>query len=104
MYVTLTDRVGRQVIAQPSYPSIHFKSSSREELMEIKDKLLDVKDFDELDDKDEEYCELMILYNFSSCAFFLVNRNVFKYKCIFLLVLKLMLSCLLKYFILMKNS
>ena len=58
VYVTLTDRVGRQVIAQPSYPSIHFKSSSRDELMEIKDKLLDVKDFNDLnDDADEEYCK-----------------------------------------------
>ena len=58
VYVTLTDRVGRQVVAQPSYPSIHFKSSSRDELLEIKDKLLDVKDFKDLDDTDEEYCKL----------------------------------------------
>ena len=58
MYVTLTDRVGRHVIAQPSYPHIHFKNSSREELIEIKEKLLDVKDFDQLTDSDDEYCKL----------------------------------------------
>ena len=58
VYVTLTDEEGRQVIAQPSFPNLQYSHASREELSQIKDKLLKFKHYQKLTEQDDEYSRI----------------------------------------------
>ncbi|XP_066910551.1 KICSTOR complex protein SZT2-like [Clytia hemisphaerica] len=61
VYVTLTDEEGRHVIAQPSFPNLQYHRASKEELTQIKEKLLQFKDYEELTEKDEDYMRNFIV-------------------------------------------